>query len=247
MDPQLQKENWVRCLRILDEFIVFCEKYGLNYQMAYGSCLGAIRHKGFIPWDRNLDTTMTLDDYLRFKKLCLEDNALPSSLAIADTNNGGDEGRQVLRIVLKDNIDKEKYYFPNLDVSVYCGLSNNPILRKLEVIEAYLNHKIYRLKNVSTIKRPFPWNVIKAGLVLVPNSFLSWRFERILRRHDLKKSNYVLNVETVYAKEIFKKEWIMENKVVSFENRRVNVPVNAHEYLTAIYGDYMTPVVFEKK
>ena len=238
-------ENWRRCLKILDIFDIFCRENGLSFQMAYGSCLGAIRHHGFIPWDRNLDTTMSLEDYETLKKLC-DEGGLPDSLAIADSSNGGDEGRQVLRIVLNEDEDMGKYLYPNLDVSIYCGLSNHKFVRKAEMKESYLNHKIYRLKNINSIKRKFPWSVLKAMLALVPNKLLQARFHRILKRHPLSEAEYVTSIETVYGKEVFRKEWVETSAQVDFEGRKVNVPVDYDKYLTALYGDYMKPVVFDK-
>ena len=57
-------------LEIMKEFIRICEKHHLQYYVAYGTLLGAIRHKGFIPWDDDIDVHMPWSDFLTFKKLC---------------------------------------------------------------------------------------------------------------------------------------------------------------------------------
>lgn len=57
-------------LGIFEYFKAFCEKHGLTYYLAYGSLLGAARHKGFIPWDDDIDVWMPTDDYYRFRSLC---------------------------------------------------------------------------------------------------------------------------------------------------------------------------------
>ena len=56
-------------LRMLIEIDAFCRKHNIRYSLAYGTLIGAIRHKGFIPWDDDVDIMMPLPDMLRFKEL----------------------------------------------------------------------------------------------------------------------------------------------------------------------------------
>ena len=53
-------------LEIFDHFVDFCQKHNLRYQLGWGTLLGAVRHKGFIPWDDDLDVCMPAEDYYRF-------------------------------------------------------------------------------------------------------------------------------------------------------------------------------------
>ena len=59
-------------VKILDKFVSICKKNNLNYYLAYGTLLGAIRHKGFIPWDDDIDVYMKAEDYYKFKEIMKE-------------------------------------------------------------------------------------------------------------------------------------------------------------------------------
>lgn len=60
-------------LEMLKDFDAFCEKHGLRYVLCGGTALGAVRHKGFIPWDEDVDLAMPRVDYDRFEKLFAEE------------------------------------------------------------------------------------------------------------------------------------------------------------------------------
>ena len=70
---QIQRRIWATEQEILDVIHQICTEHGLRYSLAYGSLIGAMRHKGFIPWDDDFDFAMTRNDYERFLKACKKD------------------------------------------------------------------------------------------------------------------------------------------------------------------------------
>ena len=68
MEPLKVSEIKEIQLEMLDEVDSFCRKNSIKYSLAFGTLLGAIRHKGYIPWDDDMDIVMPLPDMLRFKK-----------------------------------------------------------------------------------------------------------------------------------------------------------------------------------
>lgn len=65
---------------LLDIFVEICEKHNLRYFLAYGTLIGVMRHKGFIPWDDDIDVGMPLADYKRFLKIAPQ--LLPRNLLL---------------------------------------------------------------------------------------------------------------------------------------------------------------------
>ena len=56
------KPIWEAILEIYDEFCKICDRHGLRYYVTDGNALGAVRHKGFIPWDDDIDLAMSSED-----------------------------------------------------------------------------------------------------------------------------------------------------------------------------------------
>ena len=73
-DGSLLREHQLRMLEMLDYFDKLCKKNGIRYWLSSGTCLGAIRHGGFIPWDDDVDIEMLRSDYIKLEKIFKETN-----------------------------------------------------------------------------------------------------------------------------------------------------------------------------
>ena len=65
----MMKCAWAAELEVLEVVRKICKKYNLRYFAAYGALIGAVRHKGFIPWDDDIDIMMPREDYMRFSSV----------------------------------------------------------------------------------------------------------------------------------------------------------------------------------
>ena len=66
--PEMMKRAWAAELEVLEVIRTLCLSEGIKWYAFYGTLLGAIRHKGFIPWDDDIDIYMTETDYSRFRR-----------------------------------------------------------------------------------------------------------------------------------------------------------------------------------
>ena len=96
---QIMKETF------LDLNVLF-EKYNINYYFIAGSCLGAIRHKGFIPWDDDIDLGMLRKDYDNFLQICHE---LPKKYFVSNYIFDKNADHLLTRIYIKDTYVKDFY------------------------------------------------------------------------------------------------------------------------------------------
>lgn len=81
-DPFGLRPLWDASLEIYREIAKICDRHGLRYYATDGTALGAVRHKGFIPWDDDLDISMPRPDYEKFKQIA--EVELPTNLRFWD-------------------------------------------------------------------------------------------------------------------------------------------------------------------
>lgn len=230
------------CLQLLDKMINICNKNDIKYYLAFGSCLGAVRHKGFIPWDINIDILMTLENFIKLDAVMQKEDLRNMKWCCP-------EGSARMFPLLMRNDSMEYDSKPNIDISIYANAPKNKIKRYFVRKKLYFNIKMFKLKNTN-IKRRFPFNILKAISSLFSNKHYTKTVLKMANKWKNKDTDQlmVLLPSVRDDREHIQKDWIGEkDRFLEFEGRSVRVLENTNDYLTMRYGNYMEPKVWEDK
>lgn len=238
-----QNEIQSMCVALLSEFDRLCQKHNLKYSLAYGTLLGAIRHKGFIPWDDDIDVVMPRDDYNKF--IALFDQNEKYSIIYHTKNNG--YYYPYMKMFSKDTIVLEHGKKINADFGIfidifpldYCGHSKKSAIRvkdKLKNMEKYLLISMEdNSRNLSFGKR-----IYHKLIRIFPGNLYYQRLNRILNSFCYNEG-ILVNLVWGYdsKREVGAFTNLEETVKVSFENKEFNAIKDYDHFLKHIYNDYM--------
>ena len=244
VSPELLAQVQQLELKLLDEFVRVCDKNDIPYTLAYGTALGAVRHKGFIPWDDDVDVFVFAQDLDRLRAAMERDLAEGFFYQCEETEP--DFHMTTLRLRLDgttaidmDNVDHDVHQGLFIDIYPLYEVSRNPILRLRQQAWAMVNCLL-------TIHR-IPYNHGTLGKVAAKVGFLVFdhpgvkEHARAVMRSCLGKNTGLianLNSAWISIKKIYKTEWMLPGKG-SFEGREVSIPRDSDGFLSERYGDYM--------
>lgn len=241
-------------LDILDQVHTFCLAHNLTYSLCYGTLIGAVRHKGYIPWDDDIDICMPRADYDCFIKsfdgakrnLKVWSYATDSSYYLPFAKVGNTQTS------LLENVRYPLDYGVNIDVFPLDGVPESVKLRRRLFRRIKFIHHLAVLKNLTIDKRR---NFLKNLLIMVGHgltSFVSMRNLMIREDYLLDKqasdTSEICNVVNASGTQMpFSRDAIEKTVDVEFEGRVYKMMAGYDEFLTAIFGDYMTPPPEEKR
>ncbi len=249
-------------LDIIRVFVDICQREHLRYYMIGGTMLGAIRHRGFIPWDDDVDIGMPREDYDRLFELLKDGEGLPEHFEYLNFKIREDYNRYFSRIV--DN--RVRVYNASggreivesawIDIFPLDGNPNIPFFRYLHYTSCMWTRLRYHLScfdylvNLGRPGRPLYQRLIIAAAKRVnvgrkaDTKSILWEIDKKLHRYGWNKSTTGANVFGAYAyREIVPKNvWGGDNaRLYPFEDLRLPGPRLYDEFLSRFYGDYMTP------
>lgn len=235
-------------LEILKEVDRICKKHKITYYLSWGSALGAIRHKGFIPWDDDIDISMKWTDYIKFAELCKGE--LNKKLFLQTTESDPFYWNPWHKIRMNNTTSMDKqfsymrcHYGICIDIFPLIGIPESQDERKRQ--------KQYTSLYKFLCNEPYLCNLnegrqykSKLKYMIIPKS---------IKKYLKKKSLYEITKYDVDSVQLWgeilsepydtikklNKEIYGEGIEVDFEGLKAKIPVEYDEYLRALYGEYM--------
>ncbi len=228
---QIHQNHALLALKVMSEL---CEKNGIEYYLIAGSCLGAIRHHGFIPWDDDIDIGIKYEDEKKLEQLL--SNNLPSNYSYKSMYLNPDYPRLHGKILFEGRTC--------IDIFPLIKLSDNEHEAKRQWKRRRLLEKLYYRK-IGYVHEGERKSIVLISKIV--SFFISK--ERIFNM--LKKNAYFcsekatrnwINIYSIYSmeKEMIRSDHLLGGQPVIFEGITVNTVNAPHQYLEHLYGDYMT-------
>ena len=236
---EISPEIWEAELELLKFFTNICEKENIKYFASGGTCLGAVRHQGFIPWDDDIDIEMLRSDFEKFKQVVSK--YLPSYYEFQEVGTG-ERYYETGLAKIRDSRTTcfTKWDYPRLKDNWNCGvfldifpldaLPNDLKERKAFITEVEAKRK-YLINNHYNTK------ITNKDYTALWEDF--YIFCQKYNNTDAKDVSFV----TWNTKFIFSKAYYTDAVILPFENLMISCPKDYNSYLIAHYGkSYMTPV-----
>lgn len=242
-------------LEILDEFAKICDKHDLLYFALGGTTLGAIRHKGFIPWDDDIDVGLPREDYEKF--LSVAQNELPNNMFLQTYKTDPNYPHRFAKIRVNNTTFIEKsasnirmHHGVYMDIFPLDGYPGNIWERKA----FHFQEAILKIAASSAFYSDVcPENAAKEFLKkliikCIPYQKAVRKLDKLYHNCSYQNADIIANYCGAWgSKEIMPKEIFANGTTGIFEGRSIRLPKKTDTYLKMLYGDYMTPPPPEKR
>lgn len=240
-------------LRLLNEFHRLCTENDLSYIVTGGTCLGAVRHHGFIPWDDDVDVGMPRKDYDRFIALCLCSKLSEGFTLQVHGEKEPYYSDPFVRLRLDNTLCIIPYHKELgwnhlgvfLDIFPY-DETDIADFRKIASLKKKYDFANRLLANKVSKRRPtLASKLLHVALIPFSVAFLERKQVRAIQRfkEDNKKMDFksYVDLNSAYSlqRAIFPLKLFEDRLLVPFETTEAYIPKEYDAFLTIIYGDYM--------
>lgn len=236
-------------LGILDAVAAFCDQFGINYYISGGTLLGAVRHKGYIPWDDDIDICMMREDYDRFLKSFNASNDRYKVWSIENNHEFLREYGKVLDTytLLYEPDENGKRLCVNIDLFINDAAptddrSVNILYDRRDYLRRRLidreQSKYQRVTGFHSL-----WYYIR-GIFrrMIPERYYVTRLVSNAKSIQNPASEYIGDFSGYYhgqPRVKVKRTLFKDFTFLEFEGKAYKAPVGYDEWLTALYGNYM--------
>lgn len=236
-------------IELLDQFVDVCNKLGLYYTLGGGTLLGAVRHKGFIPWDDDIDVLMPRIDYEKLLKYDKHnDNLWPKNVRLCNWRKGNSNCCFV-KLVDVNTVVKEKYSVSSeniwIDIFPIDGITADIVKQKEIYRKELFYRKLITIRNAKIGEGKTPMKkalkyILVPPMRLISNYYICKKMDDLAQTYDYCEEEKVAGILWGYGiQECLDRKAFDRGVAVEFEGKKYNAPSNYDKYLTQLYSDYM--------
>ena len=247
-----RKKIWAVSLDLLLELDRVCKKHSIKFFLIAGTLLGAVRHKGFIPWDDDIDVGMMREDYERFVKIARNEFKYPYFFQIPYTDDGYFFSFAKLRNENTTGISVP-FRFEHFNQGLFIDIFQIDNCKMEDVKQNFdkINSLILDNSNYMRKSSPDSYDVRRHALWSRRDPLSVYEeIQKIARTHENEETEYVnMSTCTVYPCEkfVWQKKDFDEIVEMEFEGYKFPCPKGYDSILATQYGDYMKFPPVEKR
>ena len=234
-------------VEMLEEVDRICKKCGIKYNIIAGTLLGAVRHKGYIPWDDDADVGFLRTEYEKFRKAC-ETELDTSKFVFQDYRNtqgyrwGYGKLRRKNTLFLREHQENMPYMQGVfIDIFPLDSVPNNYVLRCIHNFKCFCIRKVLWSEVGKKADKKWIKRKIYSLVNKIPVDYIFKIYDKFMKKGNKKESKYVriLTFPTPNKTYGYLRKWYEKSIDIEFEGKSFKGIKEYDEYLSFKFGDYM--------